>query len=188
MIFHSGTEQWRQVKNHPVWSEDPSPVGESLIWRETHPPVHASSSEWGVMRRIPLSPLLLPTMWTMWNDVRPQCHHCQLSLSFAALPGPTGNGNDCQATPPPPDESDFQLTKHFWGCFRPGSKIETNESRKQFPVSSGHSRSHSPLLPMVFKRNSQIVFRISLNMLPKRRFKMMLSICSKKVPRRCSQE
>ena len=48
--------------------------------------------------------------------------------------------------PPPPDESDFQLTKHFWGCFRPGLKIETNESRKQLTVSSGQSRSHSPLL------------------------------------------
>ena len=32
------------------------------------------------------------TMWTMWNDVRPQCNHCQLTLSFAALPDRQANG------------------------------------------------------------------------------------------------
>ena len=53
--------------------------------------------------------------------------HCRLPLCRDRR----ATGNDCQATPPPPDESDFQLTKHFWGCFRPGLKIETNESRKQ---------------------------------------------------------
>ena len=31
-------------------------------------------------------------MWTMWNDVRPQCNHCQLTLSFAALPDRQANG------------------------------------------------------------------------------------------------
>ena len=93
--------RWQWTIEHDASGEGVDDEADLRIWRPiSHlPPVHASSSEWGVMRRIPLSPLLLPTMWTMWNDVQPQCHHCQLSLSFAALPGPTGNGQWLPSNP-----------------------------------------------------------------------------------------
>ena len=87
------------------------------------------------------------TMWTMWNDVRPQCNHCQLTLSFAALPDtakPTGNGN-------PTGRLRFrrlQLTKHFWGCFRLGLRREGKLRPIKWEIGRRiwFLESHSPLL------------------------------------------
>ena len=91
------------------WYEDPSSLS----------PLHASSSEWGVMRRFPLSPLLrihnVNNVERCTATMQPLSTHIVV-CRFAGTDRPTGNGN-------PTGRLRFrrlQLTQHFSGCFEPG--------------------------------------------------------------------